>query len=247
MVDKFISVKNIVEGIYRDYEHSKELPIWDVIEWAAEALEFIGAGTQYLDMVKELCVEDHKVCLPTGYSHINQISYNGVPMAYASGTLQPNSYDDNSTNVVKGETVSNNNFPLNDTSTAIGIHTYYINDNYVITSFEEGCILLSYKGIAVDEEGFPKIPDKISYRKAIQIYVQMQMDRKDWRAGKLSQAAYIESKQDWQWYAGQARGAALMPSPDKMESIKNSWVRLKPRMNENRTFYQNMGNRNRPV
>ena len=52
MVSKYISVYNIVEKLYRDYEHQEELNIWDIIEWSAEALEFIGAGQQYEKCIK---------------------------------------------------------------------------------------------------------------------------------------------------------------------------------------------------
>lgn len=247
MVYKFISVKNIIEGIYRDYEHSSELPIWDVVEWAAEALEFIGAGTQYIDDVEELCVVDHKACLPTRFHSLHQISYGGVPLTYASGTLEPSNIDSTGENIIDGKEVDEDNFPLLNNRTVNQGHTYYINDNYLITSLEEGCVLMSFKSIAVDEDGFPKIPDNISYRKAIQIYVQMMLDRKDWRAGRLPQGAYIESKQDWQWYVGQARASALMPNVDKMEAIKNQWVKLKPNMNANRNFYSNLSTPQRPL
>ena len=47
MIYKFISIKEIIEGVYRDTAINEELDIWDVIEWGGEALELIGAGLQY--------------------------------------------------------------------------------------------------------------------------------------------------------------------------------------------------------
>ena len=39
MIYKFISIKEIIEGVYRDTAINEELDIWDVIEWGGEALE----------------------------------------------------------------------------------------------------------------------------------------------------------------------------------------------------------------
>ena len=39
MIYKFISIKEIIEGVYRDTQIHEELDIWDVIEWGGEALE----------------------------------------------------------------------------------------------------------------------------------------------------------------------------------------------------------------
>jgi len=243
MVYKFISVKNIIESLYRDYDHSEELDIWDIVEWAGEALEFIGAGNQYEELVMELQVENHRVCLPNDFHLLNQISYQGYPLVIATGSLEPNS-SSSSTNVIKGQEVENDTFPLYSANNATPLKDcYYINDNYIITSFEEGCITISYKAIKTDEEGFPMIPDLISYRKAISTYIQKMLDRREWRKNRLSENVYRDSEKEWHRLCGQARGQANMPNLDKMEAIKNMWVRLRPKDNNYNSFFNTLGSK----
>jgi len=59
MIYKFTSIKEIIEGVYRDTQIHEELDIWDVIEWGGEALELIGAGLAYEELIAEICVKEH--------------------------------------------------------------------------------------------------------------------------------------------------------------------------------------------
>ena len=79
MVHNFKSVKNIIDGIYRDYDSANDLEVWDVVEWCAEALELIGAGTQYVDRIIQAEVTNHNYPLPYDFHHLMQISFQGTP------------------------------------------------------------------------------------------------------------------------------------------------------------------------
>jgi len=59
MVYKYKSIKEIIDGIYRDYDSPEDLEVWDIIEWCAEALQLIGAGTQYIDEIAQMEVTNH--------------------------------------------------------------------------------------------------------------------------------------------------------------------------------------------
>ena len=87
MIYKYVSVNEIIEGVYRDSGIQEELDIWDVIEWAGEALELIGAGVSYVDLIGEVCVENHKVKLPCNFHSLEQISYKGNPLHLCSGSF----------------------------------------------------------------------------------------------------------------------------------------------------------------
>ena len=89
MIYKYKSIKGIIDGIYRDYDSPEDLDIWDIIEWLAEALQLIGAGTQYIDEIVELNVSNHNVPLPSTFHHETQISYKGRPLLLNTSTLGP--------------------------------------------------------------------------------------------------------------------------------------------------------------
>jgi len=243
MVYKFESVKGIVDGLYRDFDSPQDLELWDIIEWCAEALELIGAGTQYVDRFVEMGITNHAIQLPCDFHTLMQISYKGRPLTLNVSTVGPGPSPDidGLSNTWNTKDVSQDNFPqaANDPENG-GLSSYYIQNNCLVTSFEEGEVVMAYKAIQTDEEGYPMIPDDVYFRKALKSYCQMVMDRKGWRKGTVSNAVYKESKDDWLFYVKAAAASAMFPNLDQVENIKNSWVRLKPNINQHDTFFSGL-------
>lgn len=243
MIYDYISIKNIVEGLYRDYNHQEELDVWDIVEWVAEALELVGTGQIYYDYIEDVPITNHRGVLPCNFSVLQQISYNGYPMRYATGTFEPSTTITYEDNYIKGKEVEEKNFPqLQDSNNFFHGHSYYIKGGLINTSIENGCITMAYRGFALDKEGFPMIPKNVSLEKAVKAYCQMMLDRIEWRNQRIPNAVYSESKSEWNKYAGQARGSINMPNLDAMESIKNQWVRLKPDIIQHSQFFKGLGN-----
>lgn len=242
MVYKYASVYNIVEKLYRDYEHQSELDIWDVIEWSGEALEFIGAGQQYEDRVAELDIKNAMAVLPCNFHSQPQAAFNGKPMSYSTGSFAPLAISSSSSqsNVVNGTAVNETSFPTSGTGgSGAGIaNNYYITDGVFVTNIMTGTVVLQYRATKTDKEGYPMIPDMQSYRTAITKYCQMMLDVRDARKGRIEKSWATKSEADWQWYCGQARGEANMPNLVYTEAIKNQWVKLKPNQNSHDSFYQ---------
>lgn len=238
MVYQFKSIKGIIDGIYRDYDSANDLEVWDVIEWCAEALELIGAGTQYVDRIVEIDVTNHTHPLPCDFHHLMQISYKGRPLSLMSGTMGPGpSFTEGSDNFLNSKQIDENNFPQNSNIDYANNDRYYIQNSFLVTSFEEGTVVMSYKAIQADEEGYPMIPENVYYDKALKAYCQMMIDRKEWRKGNIPAAMYSDTKADWLFYVKAAASSAMMPNLDKVENFKNSWVRLKPLINQHDTFF----------
>ena len=243
MVYKYASVFNIVEKLYRDYDHQEELDIWDVIEWAGEALEFIGAGQQYATCIEELTIVNSQALLPCNFHSDPHVAYNGSPLRYSTGAFSPLTIDTttSTTNVINGQAVSKTNFPA--TGNQLGgqgkiLDNFYIRDGVLVTSIGSGTVVLQYRGTKVDKNGYPMIPDLQSYRTAVATYCQWKMDHKDARKGRISAQWATKSEADWHWYCKQARGVANMPNLVYMEAMKDQWVKLKPNQNAADSFYQ---------
>ncbi|QDP52754.1 MAG: hypothetical protein Unbinned838contig1000_5 [Prokaryotic dsDNA virus sp.] len=249
MIYKFTSIKEIIEGVYRDTAIHEELDIWDVIEWGGEALELIGAGLQYEELVAEVCVKEHRAKLPCNLHLLDSVSYNGNPLKQCTGTFGAISTDPgppaSNQNFIDGKLVDTENFPLKGSSQNRGGDCYYTNDNFIITSFASGCLLLAFRGIKVDHEGFPMVPDHVSYKKAMKSYITMMIDRIGWRKGSVPENLYRDSQRDWEWYVKQARGAANMPNLDKVDNIRLQWMKLRPSQTAHGTFYTDLGNQER--
>lgn len=62
---------------------------------------------------------------------------------------------------------------------------YFIKPGWLVTNKAKGFIKLAYKAIAVDERGYPLIPDLTSYQEAIYWYVVMKLSFAKWMKGTL--------------------------------------------------------------
>lgn len=120
--------------------------------------------------------------------------------------------------------------------------TYDLNDNFIFTNFEEGYVFIAYKGIPVDEEGFPLIPDNRRYKEAVKSFIRQKVDYILWRTGELDERMFKYSEQEWLFYVGSAGNAARMPNYDGMQSILNQ-MKLIPSKYSHDEFFNKLGNK----
>lgn len=108
-----------------------------------------------------------------------------------------------------------------DNYTYFNLSTYSLSNNYIFTNFPTGYIFISYRGIPVDCEGLPLIPDNQRYKEAVKSFIGYKIDYLLWRRGELSEKIYRDSEVEWLWYVGSAGNAARMPSYDGMQALMN--------------------------
>ena len=298
MLYKTTSVKRVIAKVFTDLNLSEDTHrISDMVEWAGEALEKIGAFPSFINKVAGkddlpyLELANYQSLLPHDFHKLIQASYattsNGpfYPLRYATGSFDWGSTattTSTSTDVVSPEsslvTLTMSLYDLSyedalaklnaepatraliqsmltqmnvaDTRSATTDYidttfdyTYLITPNYIKTNVETGYIMLAYQAVPTDAEGYPMIPDNQSFLDAIYWYINMKLMYPDWVAGKVRDAVYADAKRSWNYYCKQAYGDALMPNKDQMESIKNSWLRLVPEINEHSTAFSTMGQR----
>ncbi len=293
---KLTSIERVLAGLYRDLSPSIELNESDMVEWAGEALEFIGAYTQMDEKVEYIRVDDYRALIPCGLHRIVQIAYKfteGAP----STTSALTTCDSTATTCTTGACVScdtetctdlcthtsqlisnaslfleyykpgafsqtpyyyNNFRPLrlagSHFSQAKGMHCencvnlsstceheYSVDHPYLRTDFKSGYICLAFVGQALDERGYPMIPDEVSYIEAIKKYIIYKVKYAEFLQGLLNPTIFAKLEDDWHWYCQQARGKANMPKTiDELENLKQQRVRLIPQQNSYYGFFGNM-------
>lgn len=122
-------------------------------------------------------------------------------------------------------------------------HSYKINNNVIFTDFETGYIVMSYKAYPIDSDGFLMVPDDEKLKAAIKYHLIYKLDYRAWRANPASpglKALLNDSEQQRNFYVAAARNKSHIPTIDKMESIKNNWLRLIPKINEHRNGFSTM-------
>ena len=101
--------------------------------------------------------------------------------------------------------------------------------------------MIAYSAVPTDSDGYPLIPDDQSFMEALYWYITMKLLYPEWKQGSIRDAIYYDARRSWNYYCKQAYGNALMPNKDQMESIKNTWLRLVPEIDEHANFYSTLG------
>ena len=301
MLYKLTSVERVIAKVMTDLDIKEgDHRISDMVEWAGEALEKIGAFPSFTnkvcgkDGVPLLEVNNYIVKLPCDFYNLIQASFSTsqqgpyYPMRYGTGNFDSGNPDvatQNDASIVstvaatsdlvilamtlyeldyqaalvkinaEPETRSKLGAILNiKTPTLPGVNnpmattrdiTYVITPGYIKMNVESGYIMLAYQAIPTDDKHYPLIPDDPSFIEAIYWYIVMKLYYPQWVAGTVRDAVYYDARRSWSYFCKQAFGGALMPNTDQLESIKNSWVRLIPEINEHSAGFSTLGQQQR--
>jgi len=298
MIYKTVSIKRVISKVFTDLDLQEGTHrVSDMIEWAGEALEKIGAFPSFINKVcgKDglplLTVSNYQSRLPSDFYRLIQVSFayneNGpfYPMRYATGSFDFGNVMTSSTvgnsedvqhpesalvslamdlyNLSYSEALAKLNSEPNTRSLINSLVSQYINlrssygygdnmnqtdditytivNSYIKTNKASGYLMVAYQAIPTDNEGYPLIPDDASFMEAIYWYIVMKLLYPQWKQGSIRDAVYYDARRSWNYYCKQAYGNALMPNKDQLESIKNTWLRLIPEIDEHSSGFSTLG------
>lgn len=254
-IDRYSSIKEVLEAVYRDTGYQHEIPHEDLIQWTVEAMELIGYPLQYVPKVigkgQDANYEftSYKVPLPCDFHKLQAVSVNGYPAVYRTNQfhhmLDPDccGFDNVNTDI---QDVFYTNLAAYSPQAGEYVNPaartvmFDINDNFITFSIEKGNACLAYWAFPVDDEGFPMVPDIQKYKMAVTKYLIYKVDYILWRQGVINDKVYTESKDEWLWFVGSISSALKMPSVEQMEAIKLGMVRLIPRFHSYHTFFKDL-------
>lgn len=245
----YVSLKNIIAKVYRDFGLKEEDDFANMIEWGAEALEQIGVFEQLTTETKDIEICFYKGVLPSNLVYINQVMYLGRPLMPTTNNFGPLKTFNNIVTTDEGLSVNQDKI---ENGVFAGIERYYdtpndsykIQHGYIKTSFCDGCITISYQQLPLDEEEYPLVPDDVSFREAIYRYIVYKYLYPMYVMGKVSENVYKDAEVKWLWYCAQAGTKAQMPDLNKLESIKRSYLSLRPKPNQFKTFFEKLNQAN---
>jgi hypothetical protein len=105
-------------------------------------------------------------------------------------------------------------------------NSYNINGMSIDTSFPNGYVEIAYDAVKTDEEGYPMIPDDISFREAYKYFLLKNAAEPAYYRGDVAQHVYSDINTQYSWYVGQAFSSLTMLSPDQAESMANGLLRI---------------------
>lgn len=234
---KTTSVKEVIAKIYRDLSLTEETPQIDFIEWAAEALEKIGAFTQLETKTESVTINNYKGELPTDFVYPHIITYNGYPIVQTTSITQdpprisresyPPQYSPYIEKYQNATFVAHTGFEHPDEITN-PLTSYMISNGCIKVGVQSGYLKIVYAALPLDCDGYPLVPDYVEFKEAIYWYINMKYSYAEWRRGSIRDGVYKDAERNWHWYCQQAANKAMIPDLAMMENIKRNYLQLKP-------------------
>lgn len=213
-INKRISSGKILYQIGRIYKNQSSEFYNHIYELMGDAIQGIGYHINFEEKITPdddpVIVKNNRASIPSDVQNIQSIEYYDL-----NNNLRRLPLDNG--NRLRGLNLETNKKYSNTTSTEF----YYIEGNYIKTSFTEGKLRLHYIGFAVDNEGLPYILDEFNYIEAVKYYIIYQLALEGYKHPVLN---YSEAFQLWETYFPRAQNAAVMPSIEGMENFKNSFL-----------------------
>lgn len=113
----------------------------------------------------------------------------------------------------------------------------------IYTSFPHGRVLIAYKAVPVDEDGFPLLLDNENYLAALEAYIKKQVFTIKFDQGKIAAGILQNAQRDYAVLAGELQSEMLIPSVSEAEALTRYYNSLIPRVREFDRGFREMGNR----
>lgn len=223
----YISIKEVLSRILR-HPLLQDLTLEQAVQYTLDFIGIFGLPKLYQDKEEIIHIEEFRGVLPCDLISINQVKEckSGVCMRSMTDNFMPREhYDKNVGYKVPQEL------------------TFKTQGQIVYTSFKTGDILISYKSIPVDKDGFPLLIDNPVFLKALEAYIKREAFTILFDMGKIAPAVLQNTQQQYAFLAGQLQSEFTIPSISEMESIKNSWCTLIQRTSEFTTGFKNNGDK----
>lgn len=237
MIQNYISSDIIIAKVLADLDIQEEgQRVTDMREWIFEAIEKVGAITQYqhkesgVDGDPILKIRNYQASLPVDLHSI-------LTVAYSQKETGPWAIMQSMTGSFKGSSTSNLAKGHRNITQYSETPQYFIKPGYIATNKKDGFIKMAYTVIYCDDRGYPMVPNTAAFQEAIYWYVVMKLKYPEFLAGRLPENRYFYAERKWSFHRKQAYAEAIMPNEGEMISIKNNWLRLVPEVRSEDTFF----------
>jgi hypothetical protein len=243
---KYVSIKNIIARLYRDFPIEREFPIGSLVEWIADCVERAGGFGTSITRIAKVEITDHRGKLPCDFDNLNQVAFDGEPMYKTMSSFFIEAGEQTGDLKFFGVDVDDEHFPMLADSHIRSTHEYEIRGECIYTDIEKGTIFISYEAVYTDKEGFIMVPDNEYLIAACVDYCYSQFAKAAWiKAVDFNESRKWENvyrefaiKSERQRFA--ARGDISMPDIGTMENLKNVLVRLIPRINSFKDYFNSI-------
>lgn len=211
----YVSIKEILRRLM-NHPLLQDITLEQVIQYTIDFIGVFGYPKLYEDKETELHVEEYRTLLPCDLVSINQVKdkKTNVYLRSMTNTFREDKSDE---------------------------YAFKTQGQVLYTSFKNGDVLISYKSIPLDDDGFPLLIDNPVYLRTLEAYIKKEVFTILFDMNKINGNAFTNAQQDYAWKAGQCNEEFNIPSISEMESLTNMWTTLLQRTKEFKSGFINLG------
>ena len=179
-------------------------------------MESVRTNARLEDKRAVLEIKNFKATLPCDVHEITQVAINGYGLTYSTETSLQFYKERRDEHIQKVYVYT----------------TYSVKYPYIYFGKEDGEAELFYRGLVLDEEGYPLIPDYNELKEAFVWYVLYKLTLARYAAGKASFQEVKANQGEFNRLADKVTSRMTMPTPDKWDAIAKRWNRPIPTRDE---------------
>lgn len=261
MIYQSTSMSEVLGRIARNTRLQDTSLLKSAEEWIPEAMGYMRTKYQLQPRYQDVCIEYYKGRLPCGLVTLSAVQYGRSRLRYYSSPRTPEGINNPAcpadsvypgiplagtttfgTHLVKRgaeddgipvEFYETNLCPIDDCMFH-GEHWYYTEMGYISTSIRDTWLRIHYKGIPLDGNGLPLIPDEENYKEALYYYCRAKMIGAGYEDRQFTEDKCMTR---YEQYAEKAIRKISYPSVDQVESRMLNLNRLWFPENYWDTFY----------
>lgn len=224
---QYINIRRILDEL-KKHPLLQDLTLEQVVSYTITFIGIFGMPKLYQDKEEFIHIENFRARLPCDLISINQIKEceTGICLRSMTDTFMPSEHHDRATGYRLPQELS-----------------FKTQGQVLYVSFKTGDVLVSYKAIPIDKDGFPLLIDNPVFLKALEAYIKKEEFTILFDIGKITPAVLQNTQQQYAWLAGQLQSEFTIPSISEMESIKNSWCALIQKVSEFDSGFKSLGDK----
>ena len=239
MAEQYTNVKVILDKITR-HPLLQGISLENAIGYTIEFFNIVGVPTFFIDKYYEATVTNYRATLPCDYVSVNQIKGQYGIYRNTSDVFHcaPNVTVPTTTSVLDDTLIVRSPEQPNKQD-----RTFKIQGGYIFFSSSTDNIIMSYKAIPVDSDGFPLIPDNSNFIRALTAYIKKEYFTILFDMNRISQQVLYQAQQDYAFAVGACETDMLKLDLSKAESFSNSFRQLIVRTNEFQSGFSTLGSK----
>lgn len=214
----YINIREVLSRLLR-HPLLTDLTLEAAIQYTIDFIAAMGLPNVYINKIASVEIDNYRGVLPCDLISIEQVRCGNIYLRSMTDTF--------------------NGTGINEREEA----TFKTQGNVIFTSFKTGEVEISYKAIAVDEDGLPMLPDNAIFLKTLELYIKKEWFTILFDMGRITPAVLQNTQQEYAFKAGQCNNEFIIPSISEMESFTRMWNTLVPRTTEFNRGFKHMSDR----